>query len=88
MFHYHQFSMQPVTKAKIEVIILQSYMQYQSLTEDLLLVKDLSALRSNLKGSPSSRGDFCLVAMLLSMESSKKAHLGCHVYKINWLACS
>jgi len=52
------------------------------------LVKDLSALRSNLERRPSSRADHHHTATLPSRESSKKAHLGCHFYGITWLACS
>ena len=62
-------------------------MQYRSLSKGLLSVKDLSASRRKLEGYPSSRRDHRHTAMLPSRESSKKAHLGCHIYGIKWLAC-
>jgi len=52
--------------------------RYQSLTLDPPLVKDLSALRSNLERCPSSRGGHHHAAVLPSRESSKAAQLGCH----------
>ena len=84
-----------VTKAQIQVTKTKSKLPYYkvmgnigSLTKDLQLVRGLSASRSNLERRPSSRGDHCHAGRLLSRESSKKAHLGCHIYGIKWLACS
>ena len=57
-------------------------------SQDLSLVKGLCASRSNIERRPSSRGDHRHAATLPSGESSEKAHLGCHVYGIRWLACS
>ena len=45
-------------------------------SNDLSLVKDLIA------------GDHRHAATLPSRQSSKKAHLGCHIYGIKWLAHS
>ena len=45
-------------------------------SNNLSLVKDLVA------------GDHRHAAMLPSRESSKKAHLGCHIYRIKWLSRS
>jgi len=75
-------------QGKIKGIILQGYVRYWSLTKDLLLVKDLTASRSNLEWCPSSRGDDYHAAMLPSWKSSQKAHLGCHIYGMKLLARS
>ena len=64
---------------KIKVTTLQGYARYRSLAKDLLLVKGLSASRSNLERCSRSRGDHRHAATLPSRGSSKKAHLGCHI---------
>ena len=68
-------------------VAIQGELKWGS-SKDLLLVKGLSASRSNLERRPSSRGDHHHAATLPSRESSKKAPLGCHIYGIKWLARS
>lgn len=55
------------------------------LTSDLLLIKDFT-VRSSLERHPSARGDHCHAATLPSRHKSEKAHLGCHIYGVKWLA--
>ena len=68
-------------------VAIQGELQWGS-SKDLLLVKGLSAWRSNPERCPSSRGDHHHAATLPSRKSSKKAPLGCHIYGIKWLAHS
>lgn len=64
-----------VAKVKSKLLILQSYMLYQSLTKDLLLAKGLSSSMCSPERHLRARGDQHHTAMLLSRERSKKAHL-------------
>jgi len=77
-----------IYQTKIKITILQGRVPYWSLPKGLPLVEGIFASRNNLEMCPSSRGDHHHAARLLNQESSKKAHLGCCIFGIKWLACS
>lgn len=76
----HLNSDSKLIKIKIQVNNSNQSYHFASLCTMLVAIKDQSLAKALFVWSPSSRGDHHHVAMLLSRESSKKAHLGCQYY--------